>query len=49
MSGRPRLRLAVVGGGISGLAAANRIQELEPTAEVILLEAGPRLGGGHPY
>lgn len=38
-------RIAVIGGGISGLAAANRIRELNKSAEVVLLEAGPRLGG----
>lgn len=40
-------RLAVVGGGISGLAAAHRAIERAPagTLEVVLLEAGDRLGG----
>jgi oxygen-dependent protoporphyrinogen oxidase len=38
-------RVAVVGGGISGLAAAHRLLELDPTIELSLLEAGPRLGG----
>ncbi|MEN6451717.1 MAG: protoporphyrinogen oxidase [Thermoguttaceae bacterium] len=38
-------RVAVIGGGIAGLAAAHRIVELDPTCEVALLEAGPRLGG----
>ncbi len=38
-------RVAVVGGGITGLAAAHRLRELEPTCEVRLLEAGARLGG----
>ena len=38
-------RVAIIGGGITGLAAAYRIGELEPAAEVLLLEAGPRLGG----
>lgn len=37
--------MAVVGGGIAGLAAAHRIVELDPTCEVTLFEAGPRLGG----
>jgi len=44
-----RLRIAVVGGGISGLAAAHRLRELSAQqgleAEVILLEASERLGG----
>jgi protoporphyrinogen/coproporphyrinogen III oxidase len=46
--GRPP-RVAVVGGGISGLAAAHRLVELSreqgSPVEVSLLEAGPRLGG----
>jgi oxygen-dependent protoporphyrinogen oxidase len=39
------LRVAVIGGGISGLAAAHRLVELDPTIEVALFEAGNRLGG----
>ncbi len=38
-------RLAVVGGGISGLAAAHRLRCLLPAAELRVFEAGPRLGG----
>lgn len=38
-------RVAVLGGGISGLAAAHRLTELLPTAEVHLFEATDRLGG----
>ncbi|MFZ5830554.1 MAG: protoporphyrinogen oxidase [Planctomycetota bacterium] len=38
-------RVAVVGGGIAGLAAANRLVELDPQCEVTLFEAAPRLGG----
>ncbi len=41
----PRKRVAVIGGGISGLAAAHRLHELEPSLEVTLLEAGDSLGG----
>lgn len=41
---RPR-RVAVIGGGISGLAAAHRLLTLEPTTECVLLEASDRLGG----
>ena len=37
-------RIVVVGGGISGLAAANRLIELGHT-NVTLIEASPRLGG----
>src|SRR4029450_9602786 len=43
-SGRPR-RLAIVGGGISGLAAAHRVTELDAAAEVTLFEASDRVGG----
>ena len=38
-------RIAVVGGGISGLAAAHRIVELMPDADLRLFEAGGLLGG----
>lgn len=38
-------RIAVLGGGVSGLAAARRLAELLPTAEVHLFEATDRLGG----
>jgi oxygen-dependent protoporphyrinogen oxidase len=38
-------RIAVVGGGISGLAAAHRLVELDPSCDLTLYEAGPRLGG----
>ncbi|MBA2115454.1 protoporphyrinogen oxidase [Bremerella alba] len=40
-----RPRVAVVGGGISGLAAAHRLLELNPEFEVHLFEADSRLGG----
>ena len=47
-SGRPR-RLAVIGGGLSGLAAAHRAAELaaesKQAAEIHLFEASERLGG----
>ncbi|MBI5630723.1 MAG: protoporphyrinogen oxidase [Elusimicrobia bacterium] len=36
---------AVVGGGIAGLSAAYRLQERSRALEVVLLEAGGRLGG----
>jgi protoporphyrinogen/coproporphyrinogen III oxidase len=38
-------RIAIVGGGISGLAAAHRVIELIPEAQVSLFEASNRLGG----
>jgi oxygen-dependent protoporphyrinogen oxidase len=49
-AGEPsRLRVAVVGGGIAGLAAAYRLLELSRErnhpADIVLLEAGSRLGG----
>lgn len=37
--------VAVIGGGISGLAAAHRLRELDPRIEVRVLEAGERPGG----
>jgi len=40
----PRKRV-VIGGGISGLAAACRLAELAPADKIVLLEAGSRLGG----
>ena len=41
----PRRRVAIIGGGISGLAAAHRLRELDPAAQVTLFEASDRLGG----
>jgi oxygen-dependent protoporphyrinogen oxidase len=35
----------VVGGGITGLAAAHRLWEIDPALEVTLLEASDRVGG----
>jgi len=40
-----RRRIAVIGGGISGLAAAHRLVELDDSHDVVLLEASDRLGG----
>ncbi len=37
--------VVIVGGGVTGLAAAHRLGELEPRAKVLVLEAGPRPGG----
>jgi oxygen-dependent protoporphyrinogen oxidase len=39
------VKVAVVGGGIAGLAAARRLESLVPDAEVVLVEREPRLGG----
>jgi protoporphyrinogen/coproporphyrinogen III oxidase len=41
----PTPRIAVIGGGISGLAAAHRLRRLLPHAELRLFEASERLGG----
>ncbi|MCI0360674.1 MAG: protoporphyrinogen oxidase [Planctomycetaceae bacterium] len=38
-------RVAIIGGGISGMAAAHRLREIDPAAEITLLEASDRLGG----
>ncbi|HEY3611355.1 MAG TPA: NAD(P)-binding protein, partial [Pseudonocardiaceae bacterium] len=52
------MRVAVVGGGISGLAAAFRLRrELGPSVEITVLELADRIGGklrtvdlaGHRY
>lgn len=40
-----RKRIIVIGGGISGLAAAHRLFEFDPALDVQLWEAGDRLGG----
>ena len=39
------MRIAVIGGGVAGLAAAHRIVERVAGAEVTVLEAAPRVGG----
>lgn len=40
-----RKRVAVIGGGISGLAAAHRLHELAPHLAITLFEQAPRTGG----
>ena len=45
MSTATAKRVAVVGGGISGLAAAHRLLKLDPSLQVTLYEASDRLGG----
>jgi oxygen-dependent protoporphyrinogen oxidase len=37
--------IVIVGGGITGLAAAQRLRKLQPQARLILLESDARLGG----
>ena len=44
-SSEQRPHIAVVGGGISGLAAAHRVGELASEAKVTLFEADSRVGG----
>jgi oxygen-dependent protoporphyrinogen oxidase len=39
------MKVAIVGGGISGLSAAYRLHTLKPDWDIALVEAGPRLGG----
>lgn len=41
----PPQRVAVIGGGISGLAAAHHLRELAPELQVTLFEASARAGG----
>jgi oxygen-dependent protoporphyrinogen oxidase len=41
----PHSRIAIVGGGISGLAAAWELAQQAPQAQVVLFEAQTRLGG----
>ena len=43
-SSSPR-SVAVIGGGITGLAAAYHLRELSPNCQVTLFEAGERVGG----
>jgi len=38
-------RIVIIGGGISGLAGAHCVLELDPSAQVTILEASNRLGG----
>ncbi len=38
-------RVAVIGGGIAGLSAADRIARARPDVEVVLFEGSPRVGG----
>src|SRR5215467_14233086 len=38
-------RIVIIGGGISGLAAAHRVLELNPSLHVTIIEASNRIGG----
>ncbi len=40
-----RRRVAIIGGGVSGLAAAHQLIKQDPSLDVQLYEAGPRVGG----
>jgi protoporphyrinogen/coproporphyrinogen III oxidase len=44
-TGAARPTVAVVGGGIAGLAAAARLRSERPDAEVVVLESSPEIGG----
>ncbi|GAA4043426.1 lycopene beta-cyclase CrtY [Parerythrobacter jejuensis] len=48
MNGR-RADVAIVGGGLSGGLIALALRKLRPELDVILLEAGERLGGNHRW
>ncbi|HEX2904249.1 MAG TPA: protoporphyrinogen oxidase [Jatrophihabitans sp.] len=45
IAGARPIRFAVVGAGISGLAATRRLHQLRPEAEIVLYEAAERAGG----
>lgn len=45
LSRPPRRRVAIVGGGLSGLAAAAQLHLDAPSVQLTLFEAAPRLGG----
>src|SRR5271163_1159108 len=38
-------RLVIVGAGVSGLAAAYRLQQLDPAVDITVLEQNQRVGG----
>jgi oxygen-dependent protoporphyrinogen oxidase len=45
LDGAERQRIIIVGGGISGLATAERLLSLDPALDVHIFEAGASLGG----
>lgn len=40
-----RRRVAIIGGGISGLAAAHHLRQISPETDLLLIESSHRLGG----
>ena len=38
-------QVVIVGGGITGLATAHRLRELDPAVQITLIEGSSRLGG----
>jgi oxygen-dependent protoporphyrinogen oxidase len=44
-NGQPQERIAVLGGGITGLAAAHYLAREKPNASITLIEGSDRLGG----
>jgi oxygen-dependent protoporphyrinogen oxidase len=45
VSASPNPRVAVVGAGVAGLAAAHRLRESRPDLDVVVLESAGRVGG----
>ena len=45
MSSEPNHRIAIIGGGLSGLATAAELHLADPNLSIRLFEAGDRLGG----
>lgn len=44
-SAQPAPTVVIIGGGIAGLAAAARMREERPDAEIVVLEGSPQIGG----
>lgn len=45
MNDTTRRRVAIIGGGLSGLSTAAKLHRLDPSIQVVLFEGGHRLGG----